>query len=198
MCYCKLKAACFSGRLWRECGGEGGGGARRKEGKMAMWGGLSGEVLLFRDCARTDTPVPCVGMCATACGSVASEKLAHKWHLREFAILPRKAINSQINTSTPPPASILDVQAIEKTKEIALRGEESASALSAQRLLCMSASSDTNYASAERMCLNVRPPLQPTPPSSHPPPQSYTQHCTATPTPSLFPLNPLPDSRSYP
>lgn len=67
------------------------------------------------------------------------------------------------------------MQAIEKTKEIALRGKESVSALSAQRLLCMSASSDTNYASAERMCLNVRPPLQPTPPSSHPPPQN-TQH----------------------
>lgn len=82
----------------------------------------------------------------------------------------------------PSSLSILDVQAIEKTKEIALRGEESVSALSAQRLLCMSASSDTNYASAGRMCLNVRPPLQPTPPHlTQLPPATTILHPTSAP-----------------
>lgn len=40
------------------------------------------------------------------------------------------------------------------------------SALSVERLVCMSASSDTNYASAGRMRLNVPPSFAPPPPES--------------------------------
>lgn len=63
-----------AGRAEEEEEEPGGGwvGAEEKEGKMAMRGGLSGEVLLFRDCAHT--PVPCAGMCASACSLVASER----------------------------------------------------------------------------------------------------------------------------
>lgn len=126
---------------------------------------------------------------------------------REFAILPRKAINSQINLPPSPHSLSWMCKPSQKTKEIALRvvgeaGEEGGgiSARSAQRLLCMSASSDTNYAGAERMCLNVRPPLQPPPP--HPPRTTTTilhpPSAPLPPSPHPHSPNPLPDSRSYP
>lgn len=80
-------------------------------------------------------------------------------------LTPPPSLSPQLTPQSPP--SILDVQAIEKTKEIALRGEKRVSALSMERLVCMSASSDTNYARAWSMRLNAHPSFAPSPPFHH-------------------------------
>lgn len=75
-------------------------------------------------------------------------------------------------TSLPPslpPSLYLGCACYRKDKRNSLKGgKERVSVLSVERLVCMSASSDTNYASAGRMRLNAplsfAPPLPPLPP----------------------------------